>query len=95
MKVTVGTTATTIMSGATGDSVNRVALLITLPSATATESVYLEIRNSTGTANTDAAVATGYELIVGGSIGVELLPGDVLTGIVETTEQILDVLRSG
>lgn len=94
MKVTVGTTATTIMSGATGDSVNRVALLITLPS-TQTESVYLEIRNSTGTANTDAAVATGYELIVGGSIGVELLPGDVLTGIAETTEQILDVLRSG
>lgn len=94
MRVTVTTTATTICAGTTGDSVNRVALLVTSPSDAA-ESVFLEIRNSTGTQNTAATVAAGYELVAGASIGVELLPGDVLTGIIATSDVELHVLRSG
>lgn len=94
MRVTVTTTATTVATGATGDSANRVAYLISSPSDAA-ESVFLEIRNSTGTSNTAATLAAGYELVAGASIGVELLPGDVLTGIIETSDVELHLLRSG
>lgn len=93
MRVTVGTTSTSIATGATGTTVERVALMCKLKS-TATASVFLEIRNSSGQ-NTAAATATGYELEAGETFGIDLSPGDQLTGIVASGTQELHVLRSG
>jgi hypothetical protein len=93
MRVTVGTTATLIAAGSTGTLPDRVALLVKLKS-TATASVFLEVRGSNGN-NTDATAAAGYELEAGQTFGIDLSPGDRLTGIVTAGTQELHVIRSG
>ncbi len=93
MRINVTTTAANILSGQSGSANIPTSYLLKLLS-TAAEAIVLEIRDAAGSLAA-ATTGNGFQLDPGETIGIELLPGEVLSARSLTTTIALHVLRSG